>query len=256
MNNSCDNRNEPVVSLITVVRNGAGTLEAAFTSIAAHSAPGVEHIVIDGASTDDTPLIIKRHESQITSWISEPDRGIYDAMNKGVGKARGKWILFLGCDDELCAHLADILPLLKEDRTVYYGSSYWRHARRTYDGPFTASKLALTNICHQSIFYPRQALQKYPFDLRYRLQADWVVNMQCFSDPDFRFQHIPFTVTTYNDASGASSIQTDSALERDYLSLLWRHFPWPIALWRTCITLGGRTLRKLGWQGRPAYTKR
>lgn len=247
---------KPVLSIITVVRNGAATLEACFASVATHRTPGVEHLVIDGASTDGSVDLIQRNADQLAYWCSEPDGGIYDAMNKGLRHARGSWILFLGADDELAADLSGILPRLKEAGTLYYGNSYWRHSRRTYDGYFSASKLALTNICHQSIFYPRAALEKYPFNPRYRLQADWVVNMQCFSDRSFRLEHIPVTVALYNDASGQSSTGDDPALAEDYLALLWRHFSFPIALWRSCICIGGRTLRKLGWHGRPAYTKR
>ena len=244
------------VSIITVVRNGATTFEKTLASVADHTCPGVEYVVIDGGSTDGTLDIIKRHGNTVTHWISEPDQGIFDAMNKGVRLARGKWILFLGCDDEIAVDLAAILPLLKNDHTLYYGDSYWKHAQRTYDGPFSAAKLALTNICHQAIFYPRQALEKYPFDLRYPYQADWVVNMCCFKDPTFRFQYIPHTLSIYNDATGASATHSDLTLEQNYPALMWRYFPWPIAFWRSGIALGGRALRKLGWQGRRAYTKR
>lgn len=246
----------PVVSIITVVRNGAATLDRALASVAQHRCPGVEYLVIDGGSTDGTVERLRHSTAQIDFWSSEPDRGIYDAMNKGVLHARGRWIHFLGCDDELALDLAVIIPLLQDARTVYYGDSYWIHSGRTYDGPFTAAKLALTNICHQSIFYPRSALVKHPFDLRYRQQADWVVNMQCFSDPAFRFQYLPHTIARFNDATGSSSIQGDPQLEADYVRLLWAHFSWPIALWRSCIALGGRWLRKRGWSGRRAYTKR
>ena len=245
-----------VISVITVVRNGAATLEKTIASVAGHRCPGVEYIMIDGGSTDGTIDIIDRHADTITLWHSEPDQGIYDAMNKGVRLAKGRWILFLGCDDELAMNLSVVLPLLQDQHTLYYGDSYWRQSKRTYDGPFTAAKLALTNICQQGIFYPRQALEKYPFDLRYRYQADWVVNMQCFHDPAFAFRYIPHTIAIYNDTTGLSSIQADPVLEQDYPALMWRYFPWPVALWRSGIAFGGRTLRKLGWKGRPPYTKR
>ncbi|MEI8121978.1 MAG: glycosyltransferase family 2 protein [bacterium] len=245
-----------IISIITVVRNGASTLENAIASAAMHGCPGVEYIVIDGGSTDGTVELIKQHANTINLWVSEPDRGLYDAMNKGVRLAKGKWILFLGCDDELALNLSVVLPLLQDEHALYYGDSYWRHAKRTYDGPFTAAKLALTNICQQGIFYPRQALDKYPFDLRYRYQADWVVNMQCFHDPAFAFRHLPHTIAIYNDVTGLSSVHADLVLEQDYPALMWRYFPWPIALWRSGIAFGGRALRKLGWKGRPAYTKR
>lgn len=256
MKNYLPGAEAPILSIITVVRNGIATIEACINSVIAHDTPAVEYIVIDGGSTDGTTSVLVRYDDAISYWASEPDAGIYDAMNKGVRRAKGDWILFLGCDDTLTACLETVLPLLKDKHTLYYGNAYWRQARRTYDGPFPAAKLALTNLCQQAVFYPRSALLKYPFNLKYRTQADWEMNMRCFSDPEFRFQYFPETIASYNDESGASSTQRDLALEADYLRLLWRHFPVPVALWRSAITLGGRALRKLGWKGRPPYAKR
>lgn len=256
MKTSSPGAEAPILSIITVVRNGAATIEACIGSVAAKGFPGMEYIVIDGGSTDGTTAILSRHQDSISTWTSEPDAGIYDAMNKGVQRAKGDWILFLGCDDTLAADLKGIVPRLVDRGTIYYGNAYFQQARRTYDGPFTAAKLALTNLCHQAVFYPRQALLKHPFNLKYRIQADWEVNMRCFSDPEFRFQYIPETIANYNDGSGTSSTQRDLALEVDYLRLLWRHFPAGVALWRSAITLGGRFLRKLGWPGRRPYAKR
>lgn len=256
MNTCSPGADAPILTIITVVRNGAATLDACIQSVIAHNAPRVEYVVIDGGSTDGTVDLLRRYDDRIAFWSSEPDAGIYDAMNKGVRRATGNWILFLGSDDTLAVDLAAILPLLQDQRTIYYGNAWWRQSRRTYDGPFSASKLALTNLCHQAVFYPRKALLKHPFNLKYQTQADWEVNMQCFSDPAFRFQYIPKTIATYDDASGISSTRRDLILEHDYLQLLWRHFPWPVALWRSAITLGGRALRKLGWKGRPPYAKR
>ena len=246
----------PILSIITVVRNGAATLEDCIRSVIERGTPAVEHIVIDGGSTDGTPAILSHHADAIACSISEPDKGIYDAMNKGVRLAKGDWILFLGCDDTLAADLKGILPRLADRNTIYYGNAYFQQARRTYYGPFTAAKLALANLCHQAVFYPRPALLKHPFNLKYRIQADWEANMRCFSDPEFRFQYIPETIANYNDESGTSSTQPDLDLEADYLPLLWRHFPVPVALWRSAITLGGKALRKLGWKGRQPYAKR
>ena len=246
----------PILSVITVVRNGAATLPALFRSLERHHCQGVEHIVIDGQSGDGTVALLEHYSDRLAYWSSEPDQGIYDAMNKGVQRARGSWILFLGADDELSCDLSTLLPLLTDPATLYYGNSYWPHSGRTYDGPFTPSKLALTNICQQAILYPRHALLAHPFDPRYRLQADWAVNMACLADPALRFSYLPLTLSVFNDATGASSTQSDTVFEADYVRLLWRYFTWPVALWRSALCLGGRLLRKLGWKGTLPYTKR
>jgi glycosyltransferase involved in cell wall biosynthesis len=237
------------ISIIVVVRNGVETLELCIQSVVSQTYENIELIIIDGASTDGTVDVLKRYDGSIAFWKSEPDRGIYDAMNKGTHHATGDRILFLGCDDTLSADLKAVAPLMIHANTIYYGNAYWSGLQRLYDGPFTAAKLAFTNICHQAVFYPKAVFTKYSFNLRYSLQADWELNMRCFSDQEFRFQFIPIQVAVYNDMHGLSSLGRDIALEQDYVVLMWRHFPWPIALWRISIALGGRFLHKLGWKG-------
>lgn len=239
----------PRISIITVVLNGAHALESCIQSVIDQQYEYIEYIVIDGGSTDGTLDILKRYNDRITFWISEPDKGIYDAMNKGIRRATGDRILFLGCDDTLSADLRNIVPLLTHANTIYYGDAYWTGRERLYDGPFTVAKLARTNICHQAIFYPRAIFEKYSFNLRYPFQADWELSMRCLIDPEFYFQYIPIQVAVYNDMKGLSSVRRDIALEQDYISLMWRHFPFQIALWRTLIALGGRFLRVFGWKG-------
>jgi glycosyltransferase involved in cell wall biosynthesis len=87
------------VSIITVVKNNVATIEDAITSVASQSYPKIEHIMIDGASTDGTIDVIDKHIKELARVLSEPDRGIYDAMNKGLGLATGDIIGFLNADD-------------------------------------------------------------------------------------------------------------------------------------------------------------
>jgi len=87
------------VSIVTVVRNAAGTIEECLQSVASQSHVDVEHIVIDGASTDGTMDVVDRHRDQLAVVVSEPDRGIYDAMNKGIAVATGDVIGTLNADD-------------------------------------------------------------------------------------------------------------------------------------------------------------
>ena len=240
----------PKISVIMAVLKGVNSVEACIQSIVTQTYKNIELVIMDGGSTDGTPDILRRYNDRITVWRSEPDKGIYDAMNKGTLYSSGDRILFLGSDDLLSVDLKKVSPLLKDPNILYYGDAYWPCRQRLYDGSFSAAKMARTNICHQAIFYPRAVFDKYSFNLRYPFQADWELNMRCFSDPVFRFQYIPLQISIYNDQSGASSTKRDFALEEDYITLMWRHFPWHIALWRTAIAQGGRFLRRWGWKGR------
>jgi glycosyltransferase involved in cell wall biosynthesis len=91
----------PEVSVVIGVRNGAATLQRCLDSIAAQDFASRETIVVDGASSDGTRELIERNarEGKIDWWVSEPDRGVYDAWNKAIRRSRGRWIAFLGCDD-------------------------------------------------------------------------------------------------------------------------------------------------------------
>ena len=89
------------ISIITVSYNAAATIERTILSVIRQTYPHMEYIVIDGGSTDGTVDIIRKYEDQIAYWVSEPDQGIYDAMNKGIRRATGDYIYFLGADDWL-----------------------------------------------------------------------------------------------------------------------------------------------------------
>jgi hypothetical protein len=106
---------QPRVSIVVSVLNGAGTLQEALDSVAGQTYAARELIVIDGGSTDGTQEILQRNASKLAYWVSEPDRGIYDAWNKGLARARGDWICFLGADDYLWAPdtLERLAPVLE-----------------------------------------------------------------------------------------------------------------------------------------------
>lgn len=240
----------PLISVLTVVRNGAASIGACLESVASRACERIEHVVVDGASTDGTLDLLRKYEGPRLRWLSEPDGGVYEAMNKAVGLARGAWLLFLGADDLLLADARELGPRLEDARTIYYGDAFFPRLGRRYDGPFDAAKLARRNICHQAVLYPRAVFAKYRFDLRYRYQADWELNMRLFADRQFRFEYVPVVVARYNDVDGASTRFRDLALERDYPRLLWRHFSLRVAVPVAASAIAGRVARKLGWRRR------
>lgn len=216
---------KPLISIITVVLNGAATLERAIKSVVDGEFTNYEYIIIDGGSTDGSIEIIKRYESKLTFWISEHDEGTYDAMNKAVALARGKWAYFLGADDYLLDGFKTVANYLKDEKTIYYGNVYRPAIDRIYDGKFSAYKLACRNICHQSIFYPRYVFDKYAYDLKHPVFADYALNLRCFADVEIGFEYMPATIAVFSDQGGLSSIQVSTAFERDKLSLIKDSFP-------------------------------
>jgi glycosyltransferase involved in cell wall biosynthesis len=107
------------VSIVTVARNAGATIGDTLRSVAAQTGADIEHIIIDGASTDDTREIVMRHAAPSSIFVSEPDKGLYDAMNKGVAAATGELIGFLNADDFLCRTDAIALIVAQAKRHTY-----------------------------------------------------------------------------------------------------------------------------------------
>jgi len=237
----------PLISVVTVVRNGAAHLAAGIRSVLAQSYDNIEYIIVDGASDDGTLDIIRRYDAHIDVWISEPDENLYEAMNKGVDLARGDWIYFLGADDRLVDSLHRVAAFLRDRRTLYYGDVYMPARHRLYDGRFSMWKLAWTNVCHQAIFTPRHVYERYRFNTRYSIQADWELLMRCRADADLRLQYVPMLVAVFDDQAGLSSNRADDAFNTDYLDMVRRYFPAWIYLCRAAAAAVGKLLRRLGF---------
>ncbi|WP_377157432.1 glycosyltransferase family 2 protein [Roseateles sp. UC29_93] len=219
----------PLITIATVVRNGAATLEATIRSVAAQTFTDMEYVVVDGGSTDGTLDILRRHEAHVTTWISESDKGIYDAMNKALALARGRWLLFLGADDTLTAPdiLAKVAAMLDDARTVFYGDVILKSSGRAYCGEMSTYRLMQQNICHQAIFYPAEIFRSKPYDLDAGLLADYKYNIELWG-AGVPFTHVPLAVSLFEDA-GASS-RPDKKFESMRLALIDQHLGWPHGL--------------------------
>jgi putative colanic acid biosynthesis glycosyltransferase len=173
----------PLVSVITVVRNGATTISETLDSVRIQHHILVEHIVIDGASSDGTVNILENYQSTQLRWISEPDQGIYDAMNKGIALARGEWLIFLGADDVLADAdvLADIFQ--KHELAPYdlvCGCSSYSGGRKCV--PRLDWHMQLFNtIHHQAAFYRRRLFDDFRYRLDIPVVADYEMNFRVYS---------------------------------------------------------------------------
>ncbi|MGN6395360.1 MAG: glycosyltransferase family 2 protein [Mucilaginibacter sp.] len=207
-----NNKRQPLVSIVCVTYNAAQTLPQLLGSIAAHKSNAVELVIIDGKSTDATIDIIRQNETIVDFWISEPDKGIYDAMNKSIAYVKGKWIVFLGADDMLMDDFDKMLTALKDTDTIYYGNVifYGKSFSKVYDDYY----LTKLNICHQAIYYPRAVFEKYKYDLKYNVYADYHLNLRCWHDPQFKFQHVDYLVASFPEG-GYSFYTKDPEFEKD-----------------------------------------
>jgi len=206
--------NTPLVSVITVCRNAAATLEACLASVAAQTWPRVEHVLIDGASTDDTAAIIERHRAGLAVVVSEPDGGLYDAMNKGVARSSGDFLIFLNADDVFTSPdaLRDAMRAIarQPEGDVYYGSLEVKMGPVTHrhvpPPPDQATaEMVLGCLPHQATLARRAVFDRTgPFDLQWRRHADYDWWLKVLSDPAIRVRQIDAVVACFA-LGGASS---------------------------------------------------
>jgi glycosyltransferase involved in cell wall biosynthesis len=209
------------VTVITVVMNAEKVIQQLFNSVRNFKTSEVEFVVLDGVSKDGTVGLIKQNEDIIDMWISESDKGIYDAMNKAVKIAQGQWLLFMGADDELLEGFKNIIPKLKDERTIYYGKVFFHN--KVITGEIENNyRLTKTNICHQAIFYPRSVFDKYQYEIEYVKCADYVLNLNLWNDPDFKFAYCDELIANFPEG-GFSSNTADVAFESDKDGLFKQH---------------------------------
>jgi glycosyltransferase involved in cell wall biosynthesis len=222
---------EPLISIIIPTYNAAPKLAPTLKSALAEAGADLrEIIVVDGSSTDRTSDLISSETSNapesVFQMISEPDTGIYDAMNKGIRLARGKFLYFLGAGDVLQrTALCDIqMTLVREAMggpSLVYGNVDWNGQR--YDGPFNRFKLATRNICHQAIFYHRDVFRLLgDFDIRYHTHADYVFNMRCFASREIRKIYVD-SIIAHFESGGRSGADDDTAFSEARPALIRRH---------------------------------
>jgi glycosyltransferase involved in cell wall biosynthesis len=175
---------QPKLSVITVVYNSVREIGQTMLSVLNQTYPNIEYIVVDGLSTDGTLEIIKKYKDRI-KLISEKDKGIYDAMNKGLAASTGDYVLFMNSGDEIYAPdtVAKVFASA-DDADIYYGETEMIDAygqslgRRRHKAPekftWTSFKYGM-NISHQAI-YVKCSLTE-PYDRRYHLSADidWII---------------------------------------------------------------------------------
>lgn len=192
-----------VISVITVCYNSASTIEKALKSVADQSWQHVEHIVIDGGSKDGTQDILRRHSSRLAHIVSEPDEGIYDAMNKGLTLAQGSVVCFLNSDDFYADQnvLAKIAERMQRDNldAMFGDVAFVRPEapdliiRRYRSARFTPQRLAYGWMpAHPALFIRREIFTRLGgFKKTYRIAGDFEFIVRAFLRQELRYIHLP-----------------------------------------------------------------
>ena len=170
----------PKFSVITVTYNAEKVLEDTIQSVIAQTYHHVEYIIVDGASKDGTLSIIDRYRPRIHTVVSEPDKGLYDAMNKGIAMAQGKFALFLNSGDIFHQNAANFVRKLKMqkdnvmitgDALLDFGDGH-KIKRSAKPGWYIYHSLPAS---HQAIFFPVSGLKKWRYDLEYKVSSDYAL---------------------------------------------------------------------------------
>jgi glycosyltransferase involved in cell wall biosynthesis len=204
--------NKPLVSIIIVTFNAGKHLKGCLDSIFEQKCEGLEILIKDGGSTDDTLSIIEAHKSRISYFESSADAGIYDAMNNAVKKAKGRWLYFLGADDRLLEGFSALCAKLKDEHAIYYGDCVTDNG--FFGGKFSNYKLTKAFMCQQAILYPAVVFEKYHYDTRFKVFADLALNIKCWGDNAIKKRYYAITIAWYN-LSGFSSDPKDDLFKQE-----------------------------------------
>jgi glycosyltransferase involved in cell wall biosynthesis len=207
------------LSIITINYNNANGLRKTIESVISQTSPDFEYIVIDGGSKDGSVDIIKKYTDKIAYWVSEPDAGIYHAMNKGILKAKGEYCQFLNSGDTLASNktIENMLKALP-DCSIFYGNMIKQLANgKTYrdkgkEGQISMLTFYKGTINHSPAFIKRSLFEKYGmYDEKLKIVSDWkfyFISVGLHNEP---VKYVDLDVTSF-DMSGISN--TNSALDK------------------------------------------
>lgn len=215
--------NQPKISIITVVFNGEKYLEETIQSVINQTYDNVEYIIIDGGSTDGTVDIIKKYESQIHYWVSEKDKGIYDAMNKGIKVASGAWLNFMNAGDTFIDNsIIDIIKFERYNSTaLLYGNKIQDH-KVIY--PHNIDKLACGEImaCHQSMFFNKNFLMDdLIYDLTLPIYGDYELVNKIYCKK-LKIKYINLEISNYAGEGVSSFVSAQK--RKDKYKTLYKYY--------------------------------
>jgi glycosyltransferase involved in cell wall biosynthesis len=204
----------PLVSIVTVVYNGAATLERTMRSVLEQSYPNVEYIVVDGGSTDGTLDLLKRYDEQLDFWVSGRDKGIYDAMNKGIALCSGEWIGLINADDWYEEDTVERMVMVAnaDPRVNIVHGDIWMHYP---NGQRTLKRARVSGFLlkywemvlnHPSFFVRRSFYVNRPYDARLKVSADHKWTYEAFRDAESSFRYIPAPLANFTVGGASMSV--------------------------------------------------
>jgi glycosyltransferase involved in cell wall biosynthesis len=213
----------PKITVVTVTYNAQKYLEQTIKSVIEQDYSNIEYIIIDGASTDGTIDIIKKYEKYINYWISEPDSGIYDAMNKGIDVATGQWINFMNAGDSFSSKdsVWNIIEFLISGINLFYGGTNFINNKNkiiAYSPPNDLKNIFFKMPCvHQSLFVRTSIMKRYKFNTNFKINADLDFLLKCHKD-NFKYTFIDKPIANFQEQGTHNNNKIKGFLEELYVT--------------------------------------
>lgn len=204
----------PQITVVTVCYNAEGEIENTILSVINQSYHNIEYIIVDGASKDGTMDIVNKYRDKIATIVSEPDKGIYDAMNKGIKLATGDWINFMNAGDsfdnnEVVNNIFCNPETIEHD--VIFGKWFLKNNQKlrlqnTFPFYKNESKFRGMGFSHQAAFVPVASARKYMFDLSFKLAADYNMIWKLYYEEHLDFYDCGLPVCIMDETKGATQV--------------------------------------------------
>lgn len=206
------------ISVVTICYNCQAVIEQTIRSVIGQTYKDVEYILIDGASTDGTMAVVNRYRDKIDYISSEPDRGIYDAMNKGLRACTGDYVIFMNAGDSFYNEtvLARFVPQIEPDTVIVHGDIMSiANSFKYYVKPAPLEQMAeRMTVKHQATFVRADYHKLHPFDDTFRSSGDYDFFYKAHFLDSVKFQYIPLCVANF-DVSGTSNVNFRRSYRED-----------------------------------------
>lgn len=219
-----------LLSIITINFNNKKGLEKTITSVINQSFADYEYIVIDGGSTDGSVDVVKRYSDKLNYWVSEPDKGIYNAMNKGIRKASGEYCLFLNSGDRFTSnYILNQVFSISFSEDIVYGDALIDNMHQTYPEKIRLSYLISKSLAHQSTFIRKSLFEKTGlYNEENKIISDWEFFFKAILLHSCSYRYLKGYIVSKMESGGISQLTTFEITRKDETEKAFKRLVIPI----------------------------